>query len=300
MNSPKHDNTNIPVGIAWILLTVICFVSLDTLTKYLTESYPIAQVVWARFFFHVVILAAVFNRRLIMILKSYSPIHQLGRSALMLTLSVLTVFALKYIPLANLCAIMLTGPIFVTALSVPLLGEKVGIHRWVSVLAGFTGALIIIRPGSDLMDPIALVVLVCAFFYAIYQISTRILTRRDSVITTLTYSGVVGAVGTSFWVPFHWQTPDFQGWLLFASLGGIGAMAHFFMTRAYSMAPPVVISPFGYTSMVWATLFGYVLFGDLPDQMTVLGSIIIISSGLYILYREWKIKKKASGIKEAP
>jgi len=216
--SGKPPPSNILKGIAWIITTVFCFAALDALTKILTQSYPAPQIVWARFVFHLFILVVVFNRRIISILKTNNLLHQLLRSGLMLTVSTLTVISLKYIPLANLSALMMTSPLIVTALSMPLLKEHVGIHRWTCVVVGFSGALIIIRPGTDVMDPVSLVVLCTALFYALYQISTRVLSRSDSNITTLFYSGIVGAVSMSFWAPYEWQPPDTQGWLLLITM----------------------------------------------------------------------------------
>ena len=284
--------SNIPRGILWMLGTVCCFVSLDATMKVLAQTYPVPQVAWARFVFHVVILLFVFNRRVFYILRTSHPLHQMARSGLMLTITVLTILSLKYIPLASLSALMMMGPIFVTALSMPLLGERVGIYRWAGVMAGFTGALIIIRPGSSVMDPVSLLVLFIALCYALFQISTRILNRSDSMDTTLLYSGLIGVGVMSAWAPFDWVAPDLEGWVKLVSLGGFGAAGHFCMIRALSMAPAAVVSPFGYTNIIGATMMGYLLFSHIPDAMTVLGAGIIIASGLYIFYRESRIRKK--------
>jgi len=294
--TPQQDHNganNIPLGILWMLGTVCCFVSLDATMKVLTQTYPVPQVAWARFVFHVVILLFVFNRRVFHIIRTNRLKHQMVRSGLMLTVTVLTIVSLKYIPLASLSALMMMGPIFVTALSVPLLGERVGVHRWAGVIAGFTGALVIIRPGSSVMDPVSLIVLFTALCYALFQISTRVLNRTESMDTTLLYSGLIGMGVMSVWAPFEWVTPDLAGWVKLIALGGFGSAGHFCMIRALSMAPAAVIAPFGYTNIIGATLLGYLLFGNIPDAMTVLGAAIIFASGLYIFYREARARKAA-------
>lgn len=288
----QNRANNIPLGILWILGTVCCFVSLDATMKVLAQSYPVPQVAWARFTFHLIILLIVFNKRVTRVLATSHLLHQMGRSGLMLTITVLTIFSLRSIPLASLSALMMMGPIFVTVLSMPLLGEHVGIHRWTGVLAGFSGAIIIIRPGSDVMDPISLIVLFTALCYALFQISTRILNRSEPMDTTLLYSSVIGVIVMSVWVPFDWVQPDLAGWIKMVALGGFGAAGHFCMIRALSMAPAAVIAPFGYTNIIGATILGYILFDHIPDAMTALGATIIIASGLYILNRESRARRK--------
>ncbi|MBT4888782.1 MAG: DMT family transporter [Rhodospirillales bacterium] len=282
--------TNIPLGIGWMLITLFLFVSMDAIAKYISKDYPIAQIVWARFFFHFVILSILLNRALPTIFKTAKPKLQLFRSALMLGNSFLMITALKYMPLADFSSILLTTPIIVTALSYPLLGERVGVYRWLAVLIGFIGALIVIQPGTDVMTASSLIALASAFCYAFYQIATRKLSSTDSTMTTLLYSGVVGTFVMSIWAPFEWVAPDLVGWLLLSSIGALGALSHWCLIRAFSMAPVAVITPFGYTNIIWATFYGYILFDDLPGIWTITGAAIIISSGLYILYREHRLR----------
>ena len=216
--------TNIPLGIGWMLITLFLFVSMDAIAKYISKDYPIAQIVWARFFFHFVILSILLNRALPTIFKTAKPKLQLFRSALMLGNSFLMITALKYMPLADFSSILLTTPIIVTALSYPLLGERVGVYRWLAVLIGFIGALIAIQPGTDVMTASSLIALASAFCYAFYQIATRKLSSTDSTMTTLLYSGVVGTFVMSIWAPFEWVAPDLVGWLLLSSIGALGAL----------------------------------------------------------------------------
>jgi drug/metabolite transporter (DMT)-like permease len=273
-------------GIAWILVTMLLFVSMDAVVKHLIQTYPVPQVAWARFFFHAALLAAMLGRRLPATFTTRRRGLQILRSGL-LTITTLQFFAgLYFLPLAEMTAIMQTAPLIVTTLSLPLLGEHVGIRRWLGVAAGFTGALIIIRPGTDGMQLAALLPLGAATTFALYQITTRILSRTDGTLNTLLYSPLLGAALLAAALPFYWVTPDAEGWGLMALVGLLGGLGHFTMIRAFTWAPAATVSPFGYTGLVWAALFGLVLFGDFPDIWTIAGAAVIVGSGLYILHRE--------------
>lgn len=273
-------------GILWMLLTTFCFICMDTLAKHLSQSYPVPQVVWARYVFQVLILALFLGPRLPRALRSRRLGMQLGRSLCLLGATVLFFTALSFIQLAEAGAIMFVAPLIVTALSVPLLGERVGPRRWASVLVGFLGALVIIRPGTGAMQATALFALGGASCYALYQITTRLLAGQDPPLTTLAYSAGAGAVATSLAVPFFWATPDAAGWLAMSAMGLAACIGHFALIKAFESAPAATVSPFGYSALLWATLFGFVVFGELPDLWTVVGALIIAASGLYIVHRE--------------
>jgi drug/metabolite transporter (DMT)-like permease len=287
MSSPGVENVDRPLtGIAWMLVTMFWFVSLDAMAKYLMQSYPVAQVVWARFFFHVifVLIAMGFNTRLQ--IKSQSIVLQCSRSFFMLTTTVLFFLGLHLLPLATAATIMFVSPIFVTILSIFLLEEKVGVRRWTGVATGFVGAIVVVRPGLQGFDWSVLFVLAAAFTHALYQVFTRKVRLYDSPITSLFYTGLIGALVMTVVVPFHWQSVEVPDYLLLVSLGVAGGVGHLCLIRAFRSAPASVVAPFSYTSLIWATLFGYVLFSDLPDRWTLVGACLIISSGLYIFHRE--------------
>lgn len=273
-------------GIAWMLLTMLLFVSMDALVKHLVQTYPIPQVAWARFFFHAILLAAVLGRRLPVTFATRRRGLQLLRSGLLLVTTLQFFGGLYFLPLADMTAIMQTAPLIVTALSLPLLGEHVGIRRWAGVAAGFTGAVIIIRPGTEAMQLAALFPLGAATTFALYQITTRTLSRTDATLNTLLYTPLLGTAAMSAIAPFVWVTPDAQGWALMALIGVFGGLGHFTMIRAFTWAPAASVSPFGYSALIWATLFGLILFGDFPDGWTIAGASVIVVSGLYILHRE--------------
>jgi drug/metabolite transporter (DMT)-like permease len=273
-------------GILWMLLTMLLFVAMDGIAKYLTRDYAVTQIVWARYVFHLLLLVAWIGGRLPRLLVTRRPGLQFARSMLLFLTTALYFFALKFIPLAEGSAIMMIAPLLVTALSVPLLGEHVGVRRWIGVVVGFAGAMLIIRPGSAMMQLASLLALAAALSNGLYHICTRVLSQSEHVLTTLIYSAAVGAILSSLAVPFSWTTPDLMGWTLLVMVGLFGGISHFALIKAFAAAPAATVAPFTYSNLLWAALFGYVMFGDLPDGLTVLGAAIIAGSGLYIFHRE--------------
>lgn len=270
---------------------MLLFVTMDAVAKVLGSIYPVNQVVWGRFFFHMVVLAIVFRLSIVTFLRSKKSAWQLLRSSLMVVTTALFFTGLAKSSLATATTIMFLSPIYVTVLSIPLLGEKVGARRWLGVLAGFAGALIIIRPGSESVSGVNLFLLAAPLTNALYQIMTRKVREHDNEKVSLVYTALVGALVTSSIAPFNWQTPDSMGWALLALAGVLGCVSHFCLIRAFKTAPASAVVPFSYTSLIWATLYGYILFNNLPDRYTLLGASIIICSGIYIFYRENSLKK---------
>jgi drug/metabolite transporter (DMT)-like permease len=281
-------------GIAWMLATTFLFVLMDTLVKLGSQTFETPQLLWARYVFHVAFLALLLRRRLPAVLHSKRLGLQVVRSALLFATTGFFFYGLSKVPLASATAIMMVAPLLVTALAVPLLGEVVGLRRWASVLVGFGGALLIVRPGTGMVESGAVFPLAAACTYACYQIATRVVSHSDPPITTLLYTAVVGAVIASFVVPYFWTPPSLLGWCHLAAIGLIGGLGHYALIRAFHVAPANLLAPFGYTNLLWATLLGFVVFGNLPDQATVAGAAVIIASGLYVLHRE-RVRRPAVG-----
>lgn len=273
-------------GIYLMLLTTGLFTSLDATAKYLAQDYPVPQVLWARFSFHLLFVAAFLGTRLSVTLRTRRLGLQMTRSLLMLITTGMFFFAVRELPLADVVAIMFVGPLFVTALSVPLLGDYVGPRRWTAVVIGFLGALVIVRPGSGIMQWFAILPVLAALSHALYTITTRQLANHDLPMTTLFYTAALGAAVTSALVPFFWITPDAAGWMLMALLGFFGAAGHLTLIRALGYASPVVVAPLSYVSLVWSIGIGFLLFGDLPDAWTLAGAALIAASGIYVFHRE--------------
>ena len=282
-------------GVALMLLTMLLFSAMDLMVKHLVTLYPVPQVAWGRFFFHAVLWAAVLAPRLPVIVRTSRPGLQLARSGLLMVTTLLFFATVIYLPLADATAIMQCAPLIVTALSLPLLGEHVGVRRWLGVAAGFTGALIIIRPGTDGMQLAAFLPLGAATTFALYQISTRLLSRTDGTLNTLLYTPLLGAAVLAAALPFYWVMPDAGGWALMALTGLLGGLGHFTMIRAFTWGPAATVSPFGYTGLIWAALYGLVFFDDFPDGWTIAGAAIVVGSGLYILHREHLKLRKDRG-----
>lgn len=273
-------------GIYWMLLTMLLFVTMDTVAKYLTATYPVHQVVWARYVFHLLLLFTWLGARARWVLRTRRLGLQLGRSLLLLLTTFFFFTALSFMPLVDASVIMFIGPIVLTVLAALILREHVGARRWSGVIIGFIGALIVIRPGTSMVQPAAVFAVAAACCYALYQITTRQLSYSDAPLTTLSYTALVGALFSSFAAPFGWVWPDATGWALMALAGLIGGLGHFCVIKAFQAAPAAVVAPFGYTSVIWSTSFGFVIFDHLPDAWTIIGGAIIIGSGIYILHRE--------------
>jgi drug/metabolite transporter (DMT)-like permease len=196
--------------------------------------------------------------------------------------------ALRTTPLATATSIMFTTPLLVTVLSIPLLGEKVGRRRWTGLAVGFLGALVIVRPWQEeIGGPAAGVffLLIAALFNANYQIATRFV-RTDEPLTSLLFTATAGAIVTSAIVPMFWTPPTLGQWLLLMASGLAGGLGHFCLIKAMTAAPASVVAPFSYSSLIWATTFGLLIWGDWPDLWTWVGAGLIIGSGLYIFHRE--------------
>lgn len=290
--APPTASPNIVHGILLMMLAGFLFVVMDTTAKYLSGGYAVAQIVWARYIFHLLTLPVLIGGgSWLAVLRTRRPGLQVLRSLLLLGSTFFFFLAVKYIPLATATAIGFVGPLLVTALSVPLLKEKVGVRRWAAVIIGFGAVLVIIRPGAEVLHWAVSLPLLVAACFALYQITTRILSATDGSLTTLFYSATAGAVAMTLVLPFQeWRWPDAVGWGLMAFLGLIGSLGHFVMIRAFALAPASSLAPFSYLNLVWATILGFLLFGDLPDRWTVIGALMLAASGLYVLYRERKLR----------
>jgi drug/metabolite transporter (DMT)-like permease len=294
----RTQDDNVKAGIAWMLITTFFFVSLDTVAKHLVSSYPVLQVVWGRFLFHMILAALILGPRFALLARSANLPLQIVRSIFLLATTILFFSGVRLLPLADASAIMFTSPILLSILAIPYLGEKVGPYRWAAIFVAFLGALVVVRPGSGMMGAGALFLLGCAFCNAFYQLITRQLRGTDDARTTLLYTGLAGTVGTSLAVPLVWTPVALGDWPLFAALGVFGCLGHFTLIKAFQSAPATVVAPFSYASIIWAILFGFFVFDDLPDLWTLVGATIIAAGGLYILHRE-QVRKREKREKTA-
>ena len=275
-------------GIALMCGALVCFSCLDATGKYLVEFMDSLQVVWARYTSAFLLALLLYNPLSHPgILRTTRPILQLTRSALLLVSTALNFIAIRYLQLDEALSILFSTPFIVAALAGPLLGEWIGWRRWLAILVGFSGVLLVTRPGAGGIHPAAILTFGSALCYALYVIATRVLSRHDSTETTLFYSNLVGAVAMLPVLPFVWSMP--QSWFivfLMILLGGFGSFGHYLLIAGHRLAPASVLAPFIYTQIVWTTALGFLVFGDVPNRWTIAGAVIVIASGLYLLYRE--------------
>lgn len=198
-------------------------------------------------------------------------------------------------PLAKAASISFTAPLIVTILAVPLLGERIGLHRLLAVLVGLAGVLIVIRPGSEVFQWASLLILCSAACYGLYQILTRQVAGHDTPETSVVYSALVGTVMTTLAVPFFWTTPaSFHDIAILSSLGIFGGLGHYCVARAMTYGPANVLSPFQYFQMIGSVIVGFLMFSEVPDVFTWLGAAVIIASGLFIGWLESRRRPAAA------
>lgn len=269
-----------------MLCGMFMFSAGDTVAKFLTTSYNPVQIIWFRqlgLLMGVIILIAV---RGTAVLKTQRPVLQMTRGVLVVCSSLLFVFAVKHVALADAVAASFVAPFFLTILGAFVLKEKVGIRRWSAVVVGFAGALIIVRPGMNAIHPAVLLVVVAAAIYAARQIIGRLLADNDNTATTVAYTALTSSLVISAPLPFVWLLPDTsQAWLLFSLIAVLGAAGEVMLIKALEVAEAGTVAPMHYSLIVWGTIYGYFVFGQLPDQWTVIGTLIIVAAGIYTLRR---------------
>ncbi len=269
-------------GIGWMLVTTLLFVCQDSTARILLASYPPTEIAFARFFIHLVLVATFLRLRAPSLLASHRPVLQMLRSSLLLGTTLFGLFALNVMPFLDFSAVAWIAPVLVTALSVLILREHVSLRGWASVFAGLAGVWIIVARGGIDVSPIMLWPLLAALCNAFYQITTRMLHLSDPPLTTLFYSAVAGTVFCAAFLPFTGIAPKPADLALMVGLGSLGAASHFCMIRAFALAPANIIAPFGYTALIWATLSGILVFGEIPGLRTLIGAALIAAAGLSI------------------
>jgi drug/metabolite transporter (DMT)-like permease len=272
------------LGVLFICLSGLTSPLMNGFAKLLGQTYNSLQVSWARAFGHILFMLIAFLPRFgTRMLRTRRFGRHLVRSACLFISNLSYFFAIGFIPLGKAASINMTGPLMVAALAWPMLGERTTGGRVVAVLIGFLGALVIIRPGSEVFHWAALFVIFSALMNGLYQIFTREIADTEVPETSAIYSSVVGAFGMLLVLPFVWRTPEgFFDLALFCGMGVLGALSHYCVALALRFAPANIVTPFQYVQMVGSVLVGYVMFGNLPDVLTWVGAAIVIASGLYV------------------
>jgi drug/metabolite transporter (DMT)-like permease len=294
MNQREGKGDDLQRAVLYMILVALLIPLLNASAKYLAARYPVIEIAWARYAGHFVYMVIFFAPRLgTSLLVSSRPGMQLARSTLLCISTLIFITGLPHVPLTTATAISFTGPFMVTAMAPLLLGERVTPARWLAVAAGFVGALVILRPGAAAVSPAAFLFLASAFASALYQIMSRKLANLDRAETSITYIALAGFVLTSIPLPFYWQTPaSARDLMLFVGLGVFGGFGHYFLVRAFELAPAPFVAPFNYLGLIGAALLSVVVFGQFPDAWVWLGAAIIAGSGIFILLHEHRQRKR--------
>jgi len=268
---------------AWMIVPVM-----DAYAKFLSSSMDVLQITWARYFFTVVFtlsLMLIFYRQ--SLVWSKKPLLQLIRGLILVFSTYLFFYSISFISLPKALTLAFVAPLIVTALSPFFLKEKVGIRRWTAVSIGFIGTLIVIRPGFIEFNLATFAALGNGICYGFYLILTRKLSTSDNPLLTLLFTGTVGAIILSLFMPSVWVNPTSNQWIMMAIIGLIASVAHLFLILSLKYADASKLAPLGYTEIITNILISYYFFHELPDNLTYLGLFIIVLSGLYISRREY-------------
>jgi drug/metabolite transporter (DMT)-like permease len=245
---------NLAVGIVMTIFAGVLLANMDAISKHLAPDLPLLQIVWGRYFFHALIVAALLlPKHGIAVLKARRPVVQMVRASCLLGVTFMLYWALGHVPLADATAVQFFAPVLVTILSAIFLKEAVGPRRFMAVLAGFIGVLLIVRPGLN-MDWHMLLPFLSALLLAVYLLLTRVLNSTDDSRSTLFYTTSVGAVVLTLFLPLIWQSTDVWGMAQLVAMGALGAGGHFLIIKAMAFAPASTLSPFLYSHILTATL----------------------------------------------
>lgn len=280
-------------GVGLYCLALVLFVGMGTLAKTLAAIYPVEQVIWARYFFHVLLIILMFPRRIGSLFKTQRLGLQITRSVVVFAATAFGFTSLSIMPMAEVSAIGYVAPLMVTIMSFLILKEKVGPRRLLAVGIGFVGVIAILRPDQANFSLWSLLPLAMATCYATFMVMTRLIRGAAPPINSLFYTAIVGAVVATIPLPFIWQNPEPLHWLMFAGMGVIGGTGHFLMIKAFEQTEASMIAPFVYTELLWSIAAGAIFFSELPGIGMLVGAAVIMGSGLFILYREQRAAAEA-------
>ncbi len=282
MNNPR-------LGIPLMIATTFVFAMQDGLSRYLAAEYNVVTVVMIRYWFFalfVIALSAARKGGIRRVARTSQPLLQILRGVLLVAEIGVTVLSFVLMGLIGTHAIFTAYPLIIAALSGPVLGERVGWRRWLAICVGFTGILIILRPGFAVFSPAALIPLFAAFLFAVYGLLTRYVARKDSAETSFFYTGVAGAVAVTLIGPFFWDPMQGNDWWIMGTLALSGAFGHFLLIKTYEVAEASTVQPFAYFQLVFVSFIGLLVFNETLDAWTVGGAALIVGAGLFTFWRE--------------
>lgn len=296
MVQKKSYETNNMLAILYILIGMAVLSGMDAIAKLMLDvDYPVVQTLAVRSWLivPVMLIWLMFQKNSIERLKSKRWKAHVARSSIGFCAPFFFFTALATMPLADVTVLFFTAPFIMTALSVPVFGEKVGLHRWVSIAIGFVGVILIMQPGAGTFQPAAIYAMLGCLAYSIIGLMARWMGDTETPFSVVFYFNVGIGIIASIALPFYWVAIPLEHFWMFISMAALALIGHVFLTKAFMIGELGTITPFEYSSLIWAVLFGYILWGDLPAANIWWGAVIIVGCGLYILYRE---KKKTSAI----
>ena len=274
-------------GIALILASTVFLGASDVTAKYLSSTLPSIEIAWIRFLvFALIMVPAMVPGSPFYAMRTPRSAFQLLRGVALLASSLFFISGLRFLPIAEASATGFVAPLFVTALSIVFLGERVGLRRWLATAAGLIGVLIILRPGTSAFHPAAFFPLVSALAWACTLIMTRLMSGRERAATIMTYSSIAGVCILTAMVPLVWVAPSWHDVLFGIFIGVASTAGQWIVVLAFRYADASVLAPFSYTQLLWVSILGFLVFGEVPDAWTVTGAAFIVASGLYTAHRE--------------
>lgn len=285
LSATLTERSTVRLGISLCLLSMLVFAVQDAITKVLVQDMAVSQFIAVRYWvFALFALCYVhFKGGIAAALHTHYPVYQLLRSFLSVVEIAIFNLSLRYLGLSEAHAILALFPLLAVMMAGPMLGETIGAKRMCAVLVGLMGALIIIRPGFGLFRVEALIPLSAAFIFAFYNLITRKVSAKDSFNTNMLYMALVGCALSSVFAIGDWQPASAEQWQMMLVLSVTGIAGHLFLVKALEFAPAALLQPFNYSLLVFATLIGWWVFDELPDNWTLVGASIVISSGLYAI-----------------
>ena len=282
-------------GILWLLTALACFATLDTGTKWVTQSLPLALALWYRYLFNAVAVTVVVgHQRQRQLWRTAHPKFHVVRGVLLFLTSLFAFLSLKYLPVAEFTAIVMLTPLLVTLLSARLLGESVSVWRWVLVLGGFVGVLVIVRPGEAGFSPLLLLPLALVVANTAFQLLTSRMTRTEDPLTLQFYTAWVGAILGTLPLPWVWAAVPFGAlWLGLIVMGLFGTLGHYVLILAFQRAPAATLAPYMFAQIGFAMLGGWIMFAHIPDGWAVVGMALVALCGVigaWLTLREYRQK----------
>jgi drug/metabolite transporter (DMT)-like permease len=283
-------------GIVLSLGSTLLFSLSDATAKFLTGSLPAVEIAWIRYVVFVGFALALAIGSGPGRFRVRRPGLQVARGLGLVASSIAFIFALHYLPLADATAIGFVSPLLTAMLAVPILGEVVGMRRWVAAIIGLVGVIVVVRPGTGAFHPAVILVLLSSLSWAVASVLTRMVAGVDSSATTLLWSAGTGALLLSVALPFDFVLPTPGEFLLLLVLGVVASTGHYLTVLAYRHAAASVLAPFSYSQLIWATALGFLVFGAIPDFFTFVGAGIIVGSGIYSANYERGVRRRAAGV----